>query len=433
MTFSVLAEPTMTKAEAFANGKASGNEASLQSSLADINATNGTDKVSGYSSSAAESTYWSRTATIATGLAGGSTKIAECSGAPSADPRIKNQCEAILALQHQPLIRPSNLITNTDPLIVRGRAITHDPELIAGNLGGLYSACTTRTESLGRAKVTESCDDYSALTTTPCSIGERIVVDADHLYKCLESVHVLANATCTVGKVVVVDADANYRCIDTALNENEKTCKRHNVPSINKAFKFHMGQACTPIAGVYCSPDNSGSNNMLAKFTAAWNMGYRNIMVDGEFVKTIASPLTRCNQYGTCDGPMKPSFYYQCDYVRFQWSQNSWDGEGFSRGHQISMCGQSQCASVTPIVTSDGIVGYTCTAVAAGVGCPSGFTDQGDNWCLSNTYSSYAGNAACSLVQTVATTIPGADQAYEYDFVCKTYDDQCTGYAARAL
>jgi len=231
----------MTAADAFAAGKSSGDQAAVKSAFDSVTSAKGSEIIPGYSASTPpQSSYWSPSALIGPVLSGGAAKIAECDGPASSDPKIKNHCEAVQALAKQPSLRPPNLITVSDPLIVKGDAITNNPEAIAGAITGIYSACTTKTVSLGKEKQTETCEDYATTGSATCEVGYEVKVDADHLFKCLDSVKVTANASCSVGRLITVDADANYQCTKAALEHQTLTCNKLVVVTATDRYKCSL-------------------------------------------------------------------------------------------------------------------------------------------------------------------------------------------------
>ena len=175
----------MTQADAFSEGNEAGSTPKTQSMMDDITSggTAATDNIPGYSPTAAQSAHWSNPSAI---VPAGTAQIADCdtTGMASTDKTVRNHCEAVQAIRDQPSKRPPGLIDQFDPLLVTGRAITADPESIAGAITGAYTSCTTKTESLGAEKVIETCDEFSNNENASCSIGTLVTVDADHLYKC---------------------------------------------------------------------------------------------------------------------------------------------------------------------------------------------------------------------------------------------------------
>ena len=236
-------------------------------------------------------------------MTAGVGKITSCSGAPSSDPRIANQCEAINALNEQPSKRPPGLITATDPLIVSGDAITANPEAIAGSLTGAYSACTTNEVSLGKEKVEETCDEYSSTETQKCTIGAQVTVDPDHLYKCKDSKRVEANSSCTIGRVIQVDADANYQCTTTEKVHQQLTCNRTYAVTTARSYKGTPPDATyysmrTPVLGArvalsQCGIHYYGGNPYHAQPYIAMQQ-YTKVYVNGVYRGTVGAYT---NQY----------------------------------------------------------------------------------------------------------------------------------------
>ncbi len=86
------------------------------------------------------------------------------SGPEAADP----SCTAVQFSQTNPSRRPSFSIAPTDPLLTRGRAITADPQAIAGNIAGTYSGCDVQTISTPDRFETAICHQYRTLETAIC-------------------------------------------------------------------------------------------------------------------------------------------------------------------------------------------------------------------------------------------------------------------------
>jgi len=263
----------MTAADAFAAGKSSGDQAAVKSAFDSVTSAKGSEIIPGYSASTPpQSSYWSPSAIIGPVLSGGVAKIAECDGPASSDPKVKNHCEAVQALAKQPSLRPPNLITAYDPLIVKGDAITNNPEAIAGAITGIYSACTTKTESLGKEKQTETCEDYATTGSANCQVGYEVKVDADHLFKCLDSVKVSANASCTVGRLITVDADANYQCTKAEKQHQTLQCNKTAIATVNYV---NMG-GCTPGTVVGWTNNSIGFDSFdVASVTCLGNGSWR--------------------------------------------------------------------------------------------------------------------------------------------------------------
>lgn len=258
LTFASTAQAQMSQADAFASGKTAGNAATNQATFNAINPTSGNDKIDGYSNTAAESSYWGVGVPMAPIVSGGTSKIAACSGPPSSDPRIKQQCEAILALQHQPSIRPPGLITASDPLIQMGKAITDDPESIAGSINGAYSACNTVQVNHESPFVIQTCDEISNNVNENCTIGREIVVDPDYLYGCTKTISTINHGSCSYGEVIQVQANHLYQCKKNEYTVRTNTCTKtaNVVLSPSWAMNCTAGQlmpGSTAEYQIYCT------------------------------------------------------------------------------------------------------------------------------------------------------------------------------------
>jgi hypothetical protein len=86
------------------------------------------------------------------------------SGPAAADP----SCTAVQFSQTNPSQRPSFSIAPTDPLLARARAITADPQAIAGNIAGTYSDCDVQTVTTPDRFETAICHQYRTLETVTC-------------------------------------------------------------------------------------------------------------------------------------------------------------------------------------------------------------------------------------------------------------------------
>lgn len=417
------ADPPMTPEEAFATGKASGDQSTVQSVFNSINGTKGGEVVTGYSTGAPEASYWSSNADIASTIVGGAGKIAECEGTESSDPKLKNQCEAILALKKLQTTMPPGLVTASDPLIVRGDAITANPDDIAGTITNNYSECTTKTETVSATKTTETCDEYSTTGPSLCTVGASVTVDADHLYKCLDTKRVTANSSCTVGRIVEIDADANYQCYQNLKTTTSETCKKIVQPTIKRSYDFTMGVTLTCTNIMTGSDTFTQLTTMQARANTAFAQGKTRIYKDSTYVMTTGSVprVSRSDDEYT-------------SWVAL-WVNNVNVANGLIGANTLKMCGSNYCSAVTPTLGGGGpsdIIGYTCSGTSPGSGCPTGFTLQSSGACLENSYTRNMSDPACKKVRTVATSIPGTASATEYAFVCASIDNQCADMEARA-
>jgi len=111
-------------------------------------------------------------------------------------------CNAVQFSQENPARRPTYTLAPNDPLLTRARAITADPQAIAGNLAGTYSACTVETVTRPEVFETQTCHQYRTTETHTC---DRILI-----------VTPTQTPGCTAGQFLTrVSANPCPACIDT--------------------------------------------------------------------------------------------------------------------------------------------------------------------------------------------------------------------------
>ena len=253
----------MTPDEAFAAGQSAGGNTNTSAVRADITGTKGAATVGDYATSTPQSSYWSGGSSISGLITGGNNTIVDCNaGTGYSDAKGKNHCEAVNALVKQPSLMPAGVVDKSDPIYVKGRAIGDNPEAIAGAMSNLYSDCTTTTTTSSPEKTIETCDDYSTVSDQKCLIGQEVTVDADHLYKCQDSVKVTVNSQCTVGRVVEVDSDANYQCVKTELEYETLKC---NKIAIVTATQGPWPAGTNQTIGGYFSPPKFASTKYIPR------------------------------------------------------------------------------------------------------------------------------------------------------------------------
>lgn len=221
---------TMSQEDAFAAGKAAGDATKREAIKAGINDTAAGNLIQGYSNAPpAQSGYWTGNKTlVAPAVAGGQQLQTDCLNTMPTDPAEKARCEAIRAVVGSNAMAPtySGLVKKTDAIYLSGKAVGNDPESIAGSINGTYTACTTETLTTPGDMILETCDEAMTNATLDCVMGQEVTVDADHLYKCTETMSVINTGQCTVGTVVQVDADANYQCEKTEDAYQTFNCDR---------------------------------------------------------------------------------------------------------------------------------------------------------------------------------------------------------------
>jgi len=162
-----------------------------------INGNTAQSNVPGYTTNPPQSSYF--------GGAGISTPAAAaanaCTGPGDSGDLAAQACNAINFSQTNPTRRPIFSITQTDPLLTGSKAITADPQAIAGNIAGTYSGCTVQTTTTPdrfetalchqvRTTETLSCDKVLIVTpvqTPGCSDGQFLTrVTADPCPGCID-------------------------------------------------------------------------------------------------------------------------------------------------------------------------------------------------------------------------------------------------------
>jgi hypothetical protein len=106
-----------------------------------------------------------------------SARLSTCAQAAGAmDP----SCMAVDFSQTNPGRRPDFRIAPNDPLLTHGHAIRADPQAIAGNLAGTYSACTVRTVTQPAIVERALCHEARATETLTCDRSLLVQVSERH-------------------------------------------------------------------------------------------------------------------------------------------------------------------------------------------------------------------------------------------------------------
>ena len=182
--------------DAFSQGTALGRSGNA-AARSQINGNTAQSNVPGYTTNSPQSSYF--------GGAGISTPAAAaanaCKGPGDSGDLAAQACNAINFSQTNPTRRPIFSITQTDPLLTGSKAITADPQAIAGNIAGTYSGCTVQTTTTPdrfetalchqvRTTETLSCDKVLIVTpvqTPGCSDGQFLTrVTADPCPGCID-------------------------------------------------------------------------------------------------------------------------------------------------------------------------------------------------------------------------------------------------------
>jgi hypothetical protein len=228
----------MTPEEAFGEGKAAGAVENTEQIRGNLNDTKATEVLQGYSPTPPDnhSSYWGGGGTLLAPLVeGGSNKITECGGVglESSDPSARMHCEAVDSLAKQPVNKPADLISITDPLIVTGNSIANNPEAIAGTIDGIYADCRTTTNTRPESVSLENCTEFSGAGTGSCKIGLEVVVRPDTVYQCKESLWKVEPGTCSYGHIIQASTQYNYQCSQMSRPQTYK-CRKMPVPEVGE-------------------------------------------------------------------------------------------------------------------------------------------------------------------------------------------------------
>lgn len=98
-----------------------------------------------------------------------SANVGACAGGAGGAGGFSDQaCNAVDFSQANPSRRPTFTIAPSDPLLTRGKAITADPQSIAGNIAGTYSGCTVQTVTRPDIFETLICHQYRTFEQATC-------------------------------------------------------------------------------------------------------------------------------------------------------------------------------------------------------------------------------------------------------------------------
>ena len=149
--------------DAFNQGAAMGRSGNA-AARTQINPTIAQGTVPGYTTSPPQASYF--------GSAGLGSQAAAatsaCAAAGNGNTTGAQACNAVNFSQTNPTRRPTFSIAANDPLLTRARAITADPQSIAGNIAGTYSGCSVQTTTTPDRFETALCHQYRTTETLTC-------------------------------------------------------------------------------------------------------------------------------------------------------------------------------------------------------------------------------------------------------------------------
>ena len=149
--------------DAFNQGAAMGRSGNA-AARTQINPTTAQGTVPGYTTSPPQASYF--------GSAGLGSQAAAatsaCAAAGNGNTTGAQACNAVNFSQTNPTRRPTFSIAPNDPLLMRARTITADPQSIAGNIAGTYSGCSVQTTTTPDRFETALCHQYRTTETLTC-------------------------------------------------------------------------------------------------------------------------------------------------------------------------------------------------------------------------------------------------------------------------
>ncbi len=174
--FATLPAQAASRSEAFEQGSTFGRSGNA-AARSHITTTPPASTVPHFTTTPPQSTYFG-----STDLGGNASALqSACLVAPAAGSPSAQACAAINFARENPARRPSFNITPTDPLLVRGKQITADPQSIAGNLAGTYAGCTTRSITTPDIFDKHICNEYRVLERLTCERTLSVDVRDDGL------------------------------------------------------------------------------------------------------------------------------------------------------------------------------------------------------------------------------------------------------------
>ena len=148
----------------------------------------------------------------------GAGKITACqTGATNPDAFKQQNCDAINYMANQPTIRPQFAISSSNPMMVTSRAIQNNAStLAAASLGfvdpgavGSFTGCTTKATTTPPTFGIEVCNDVSTASSSTCSIGRTIAVNAHTDYQCKKTINAYQTQNCNKTVIPIV-TPTNY-------------------------------------------------------------------------------------------------------------------------------------------------------------------------------------------------------------------------------
>jgi conjugal transfer mating pair stabilization protein TraN len=162
-----LAAQAQSLSDAFNQGGALGRSGNA-AARSQINGSTAQSNVPGYSANPPQASYFGSPGIAAPAAAAAANACTGTGSTGSAGDFAAQACNAVNFSQTNPTRRPLFSIGTGDPLLTGAKAITADPQSIAGNIAGTYSGCTVQTTTSPDRFETASCHQYRTIETLSC-------------------------------------------------------------------------------------------------------------------------------------------------------------------------------------------------------------------------------------------------------------------------
>ena len=164
-----LTAQAQSLSEAFNQGATLGRSGNA-AARTQINGSTAQSSVPGYTANPPQASYFGGPgiAIPAAAAAANACTGSGSTGSGSASDYAAQACNAVNFSQTNPTRRPLFTIAPNDPLLTGAKSITADPQAIAGNIAGTYSACTVQTTKSPDRFETALCHQYRTMETLSC-------------------------------------------------------------------------------------------------------------------------------------------------------------------------------------------------------------------------------------------------------------------------
>jgi hypothetical protein len=143
----------------------------------------------------------------------GSGKAENCvSGINDGTEGASQHCDAVKAILETKDSPHALPVATDDKLITLSRSVMKNPEEIAGKIESAYSACETKTRTIGSDFELQTCDEWTSSVGARCSVALSVTNDPLYRYECTETLSTIESEVCTIGQQVAVDRFHNYQC-----------------------------------------------------------------------------------------------------------------------------------------------------------------------------------------------------------------------------